>query len=116
MIRNFDGTDLVTSGARTFLHEKEELAASVVYALRQIRTEDFLNQAKGTPWFDGMLGKTDPALLEILIKQSVLQSPRVAQITAFSLDVNRRTRTYAVSLTVTNASGLAATVIHTSSE
>lgn len=116
MIRNFDGTGLVTSGANVFLSGQEELAASVVYVLRQILTEDFLDQSKGTPWFDGMLGKTDPELLEILIKQSVLQSQRVTQITNFSLDVDRRTRTYAVSLTVTNASGTVATVTHTSQE
>lgn len=116
MIRNFDGNSLVTSGPNVFLTGKEELAASVVCVLRQIVTEDFLNQAKGTPWFGGMLGKTNPELLEILFKQAVLQSTQVTQITDFSIDVDRKTREYAVSLTVTNASGTTATVTYTSSE
>lgn len=116
MIRTFDGTDLVTSGPGIFLSEKEELAAGVVYLLRQILTEDFLNQSKGTPWFDGLLGKTDPAMVEILLKQSVLQSAKVTQITDFTLDVDKATRTYSVAMTVTNESGIVATVTYTTSE
>lgn len=116
MIRNFDGTDLVTSGSSVFLSDEEELAASVVYLLRQILTEDFLSQTKGTPWFDGLLGKTDPALVEILLKQSVLQSANVTQITDFSLVRDRTTRTYTVNMTITNATGTVATVTYTTSE
>jgi hypothetical protein len=114
MIRNFDGTDLVTSGASTFLSDKEELAAGVVYILRQLLTEDFLNQTKGTPWFDGILGKSDAAMIEILLKQSVLQSANVTQITEFSITQDRSTRTYDVSMTVTNQTGTVATVTYTS--
>jgi hypothetical protein len=116
MIRNFNGTDLVTSGSSMFLSGEKELAASVVYVLRQIKTEDFLDQSKGTPWFDGMLGKTNPAVLEILLKQAILQSTDVTQITDFSIDVDRKTRTYTVSLSVTNAAATTATVTYTSSE
>ena len=116
MIRNFDGTDLVTRGPSVFLSDKEELAAGVVYLLRQILTEDFLDQSKGTPWFDGLLGKTDPAIVEILLKQAVLQSTHVTQITHFSLDVDRHARTYNVAMTVTNKTGTVATVTYTTSE
>ena len=116
MIRNFNGTELVTSGSTVFLTDEEELAASVVYLLRQILTEDFLDQSKGTPWFNGLLGKTSESLVEILLKQSVLQSASVTQITDFSLDVDRKTRTYSVSMSVTNATGTTATVTYTSSE
>lgn len=116
MIRNFNGTELVTSGPSMFLSGKEALAASVVYALRQVLTEDFLNQAKGTPWFDGMLGKANPAVVEVLMKQSVLQSTAVTQIENFSLVRDRPTRTFNVTMTVTDATDTVATVTYTNSE
>ncbi|WP_213881193.1 hypothetical protein [Pseudomonas sp. dw_358] len=113
MIRNFDGTDLVTSGANVFLSAEEELGAQVVYILRQLLTEDFLDQSKGTPWFNGILGKTDAGVIEILLKQAVLQCADVTDITDFDITQDRATRTYSVSMTITNQTGTTATVTYT---
>lgn len=104
--RGADGRhDLVTSGSDQLIGGRRAASLSVVYRLRMIRGEDFMNVSNGTPWFTDILGKVDQSSAETIIRQQILASPAVAGITDFDYNFDRHQHQITVSATILSVDG-----------
>lgn len=74
----------------------EKIAQSVGIRLRTFLGEWFLDLDHGVPYLGGVLGRQRPEMVEQLLRQQVLGVAGVRRITAFSLDIDPRTRRAAV--------------------
>ncbi len=91
MIRNFVNGDIVTSGEH-FAKGKEATRQGVIRRLRLFLGEYFLDATDGTPWFSGILGKTDQDFAEAALKRRIITTPGVIGISSFSLTIEQRER------------------------
>ena len=100
MIRHWDkeSGDLATGAG--FLTGKESTGASIYHRLRMFFGEFFLDVTDGTPWFQSILGKRAQDTAEFAIKQRIVTSPGVVQITRFFFDFDRNTRRITVDCSV----------------
>lgn len=91
MIRNFVNGDIVTSGEH-FAKGKEATRQGVIRRLRLFLGEYFLDATDGTPWFNGILGKTDQDFAEAALKRRIITTQGVIGISSFSLLIEQRER------------------------
>lgn len=92
----FAPQDIATSG-KQFLSDIEEVAQTVTTRLRLFLGEYFRDITDGTPWFEQVLGKGSSLEgKEAAIKNRIVRTGGVTQLTSFSTDFNINTRTYTV--------------------
>lgn len=112
MQRNFKNGDIVTNGSEQLIKGSRALALSVIYRLRMVKGEDFMNINNGTPWFDGILGHVDISDAESLIRQQILKTPSVAGLSSFTFDYDKPSRSYTVDATIIGRNGETAVVAY----
>lgn len=110
MIRNFVDGDIVTSG-KHFVAGKEATRQAIIRRLRLFAGEYFLSVAEGTPWFQGILGKTQQDMAEAALKRRIVSTPGVIGLTAFSLQMEPTERTIKVEATVIDINNEAVSVL-----
>jgi len=79
---------MATSGSRMFLTGAAEVAQNITTRLLWFYGEAFLELDGGTPWFQTILGKSRGPEREAALKRVVLETPGVAKLTSFRLDVS----------------------------
>lgn len=99
MIRSCVDGDIVTRGEH-FASGKEATRQGVIRRLRLFLGEYFLDATDGTPWFNGILGKTDQGMAEASLKQRIITAPGVVGLTAFSFVIDSRSRSITVEASV----------------
>lgn len=99
MIRNFVNGDIATSGEH-FAKGKEATQQGVIRRLRLFLGEYFLDATDGTPWFEGVLGKTRQDFAEATLKRRIITAPGVIGISSFSLTLEPAERRITVQASV----------------
>ena len=99
MIRHFEGGDIATNG-ESFATGKEATRQGVIRRLRLFLGEYFLDATTGTPWFQGILGKTAQGAAEASLKQRIITSPGVVGIVSFTFDTDPSERRITVNASV----------------
>ena len=112
IVRNFKNGDIITSGSDQLTSGSRAMYLAVIYRLRMVRGEDFLNVNNGTPWFDGILGHVSKEDAESLVRQQILLTPSVAGLSSFNFEYDRSTLSYTVDATVVGYDGDTAAVIY----
>lgn len=98
--------DYVLGGAAAFLVDSPEaVAQAVVTRLRLIRGEWFLDTTAGMPW-DQVLGKNTQGTADTAIRQCILGTQGVVEITEYSSSFDEDTRALTVVATITTIYGI----------
>ena len=86
--------DLDLSGGDLILTENEETIDQHVRAnLRSFKGEWFLNLDEGVPYYQDILKKNQsPVLIDAILKEAILNSYGVTELTAFEIKVDTETR------------------------
>lgn len=88
--------DITTSGQQ-FIDKTEEVAQTVKTRLQLFLGEYFRNILDGTPWFEQILGKGSSLEgKEAAIKNRIIRTDNVVQLTSFNTDFDINTRKYVV--------------------
>lgn len=91
---------IVTSGVQ-FLTGVEEIAQTIETRLALFLGEYFRDITDGTPWFEQILGKGSSLEgKEAAIKNRIIRTEGVVQLTSFNTDFDIPTRAYTVSASV----------------
>ncbi len=86
----------------------EAVAQAIMTRLRLWVGEWFINTADGTPWMQQILGKRAPSKNpDAAIKQRILGTPGVQEITAYSSSFDGNTRTVTITATIATIYGAA---------
>ena len=87
------------------VNSTECVAQAVVTRLALLRGEWFLDTSDGTPYSTDILGKADKITRDRAIRERVLGTPNVTEITSYfsTVDANRN---LSVNLTITTAFGI----------
>ncbi|VVE69231.1 bacteriophage protein [Pandoraea pnomenusa] len=97
--------DYVLGGAAAFLvNSPEAVAQAVSTRLRLIQGEWFLDKTAGMPWKQ-VLGKNTQATADSAIKQCVLGTQGVVEITDYSSEFDADSRALAVTATINTIYG-----------
>lgn len=112
MQRNFRNGDIVTNGSNQLVTGSRALALAVIYRLRMVKGEDFMNVDNGTPWFDGILGHFNKGDAEALVRQQILLTPSVAGLSSFDFEYDRLNRKYSLNATVIGTDGASSLVAY----
>ncbi|MDM8357467.1 hypothetical protein [Pandoraea communis] len=97
--------DYVLGGAAAFLvNSPETVAQAVATRLRLIRGEWFLDTTAGMPW-DQVLGKNTQATADSAIRECILGTQGVVEITAYESSLDPDTRAMTVTATITTIYG-----------
>ena len=97
--------DITTSG-RQFTSGVEEVAQTVKTRLQLFLGEYFRNIKDGTPWFEQVLGKGSSLEgKEAALKNRIIQTEGVTQLTRFKTDFDITTRKYTVSVGISTEFG-----------
>lgn len=101
--------DYVIGGTGVFLvNSPEAVAQAVSTRLRLWLGEWFINTTDGTPWLTEILGKRqDGRNPDAAIKQRILGTQGVKEITAYSSSYDGATRSLSVSATLNTIYGVA---------
>lgn len=97
--------DYVLGGAAAFLvNSPEAVAQAVCTRLRLIQGEWFLDKTAGMPWKQ-VLGKNTQATADSAIKQCILGTQGVVEISDYSSEFDADTRALAVTATINTIYG-----------
>lgn len=89
---------IVTSGQH-FISGIEEIAQTIRTRLELHLGEYFRDVTEGTPWFQTILGKEGSLYAkEAALRNRIIRTPGVVQITYFNADYNPTTRAYTVTV------------------
>jgi hypothetical protein len=103
------GGDLTfdTTGNLVFVDGDEEIAQMLQVNLKFFRGEWELDPDAGTPYYPRILGAKplNLALIESIMRESILTSPGVEEITKFELDYTEATRRLSLDFAVRAQSG-----------
>ena len=86
--------DLVLEGnSLVLVTGADEVRQRVEQRLRMIRSEWFLDVTAGLPWFSDIFAKGQTrGVIEALIKNEIVRTPGVRELTAFELTIDKFTR------------------------
>ena len=79
-----------------YINSAQGVGQKVVTRLKLIQGEWFLDKTAGAPWFTEILGYTNPTNRDLVIKNVILTTDNVNEITSYSSNVNATTREYTV--------------------
>ncbi len=101
-----DGDYSFGNGNTNFLQDTPEtVQQAVITRLRLWAAEWFLDTTEGTPWQAGVLGKNSKTTADAVIRERVLGTQGVTEITDFSSSIDPDLRTYTVALTISTIYG-----------
>lgn len=103
-VRDWGAGDIKTSGVQ-FAEGRRAVGIGVFYRLRLFLGEYFLDVSQGTPWFQGILGKTPQGVAETNLKRRIFSARDVAGITRFRFSTDRNARKLSVSASVITTAG-----------
>lgn len=83
----------------------EAVAQAVMTRLRLLRGEWFLDTTEGMPWATDVLGKYTAGKYDAAIRQRILGTQGVTELTSYSSSVDTTTRTLSVSATINTLYG-----------
>lgn len=83
----------------------EAVAQSVVTRLKLWEGEWFLDIAEGTPYIGGVLGKYTRDDIDAIVKERILNTEGVIEITEYSSSFNPDLRKFSVSVTISTIYG-----------
>ena len=99
-----DGDYVLGATAAFLVNTPEAVAQAVATRLRLIRGEWFLDTTAGMPW-DQVLGKHTQGTADSAIRQCILGTQGVAEITEYASTLDPNTRAMTVSATITTIYG-----------
>ncbi|WP_175984549.1 hypothetical protein [Burkholderia stabilis] len=103
-----DGDYVFGGGDADFLvNTPETVAQAVLTRLRLLRGEWFLDTTVGMPWATDVLGKYTNGTYDAAIRQCILGTQGVTEITSYSSSVDPETRALTVSATINTIYGTA---------
>lgn len=89
-----------------FADELAGTAQRLKIRLKFFLTEWFLNRTSGVPYYESVLQKApDLQYVENILKTTILETPRVIQLTSFSLDYDNTIRRLIVNFSVLTDDG-----------
>lgn len=100
-----DGDWTFGRGRASYAATGESVAQRVRTRLQSFRGDWFLDLDHGLPWFEHMAKPANLDLLEADLKRCILETPGVATLTAFSMNLDRDPRKCTVSATITDVYG-----------
>ena len=83
----------------------ETVAQAVVTRLRLWLAEWFLDTTDGTAYQQGVLGKNSKANADVVMRERILRTTGVEELTSFNSTLDPDLRTYAVSATIETVYG-----------
>jgi len=97
--------DIITNGHQ-FISGIDEVKQTVGTRMRLFVGEYFRDVNEGTPWFQTILGKSGTLTAKnAAIKNRILNTPNVIQLTSFTATLNPDNRTYYVSVGILTTYG-----------
>jgi len=97
--------DITTSGVQ-FITGTDEIAQTIKTRLRLYLGEYFRDITDGTPWFQSILGKgTSLNNKEALLRNRIIQTDGVHEITKFETEFDNDSRTYSITVNVLTDDG-----------
>ncbi|KVP84559.1 hypothetical protein WJ95_20585 [Burkholderia ubonensis] len=101
-----DGDYVFGGGDADFLvNTPETVAQAVLTRLRLLRGEWFLDTTAGMPWATDVLGKYTSGTYDAAIRQCILGTQGVTEITNYSSSVEPETRKLSVTATINTIYG-----------
>lgn len=88
-----------------YRNSPDGVAQAVQTRLALLRGEWFLDKTEGMPWNTEVLGKYTAATYDSAIRQRILGTPGVTELTAYSSSVNAETRALTVTATISTIYG-----------
>lgn len=82
--------------ANFYINSPFGVGQKVVTRLKLIAGEWFLDQSVGTPWFTEIFGYANPTIRDLVVKNVILTTDHVNEITSYSSSVNSATREYLI--------------------
>lgn len=101
------GDLVIRRGNPVILDGPERVAQAVGIRLRTFAGEWFLDTGHGVPYFERVLGKRRPELVEAVLRAQILGVAGVKRIAAFSIYFDAGSRTARVNFTVETVEGAA---------
>lgn len=96
-----NGDYVFGSGQEDFYKDSPDGVAQIVQTrLLLFRGEWFLDSQEGTPYLQGVIGKSDEQVRDDIIKQRVLNTEGVLRIVSYESNLDRENRKLSVSLTI----------------
>ena len=103
-----DGDYTFGRGDNTFLINSPETVAQAVKTRFLLwRGQWFLDTSAGTPYIQSVLGKQNPDVYNLAIRQHILQTQGVSSIISFDTSVNSTTRRVTFTATIDTIYGTA---------
>lgn len=100
-----DGDWTFGRGRHSYAGTRESVAQRVKTRLQSFQGDWFLDLEHGLPWFERMAKPANLELLEADLKRCILETPGVATLTSFSIDLDHDTRNCTVAATITDIYG-----------
>ncbi|MCA8480251.1 hypothetical protein LGN35_20110 [Burkholderia multivorans] len=101
-----DGDYSFGGGTADFLvNTPETVAQAVLTRLRLLRGEWFVDTTAGMPWATDVLGKYTSGKYDAAIRQCILGTQGVNELTSYSSSVDPETRTLTVTATINTIYG-----------
>ncbi|CAN0620561.1 conserved protein of unknown function [Burkholderia multivorans] len=101
-----DGDYVLGGGANDFLvNTPETVAQAVLTRLRLLRGEWFLDTTAGMPWSTEVLGKGTSSTYDAAIRECILGTTGVTEITSYSSTRDPDTRALSVTVTINTIYG-----------
>jgi hypothetical protein len=96
----------VTNGDLVLVSNADAIQQHLIQRLKLFRGEWFLDLDAGVPYFQDILVKNpNPALVDGVLKDAILGSPGVLELTSFSMIYDTTARTLTVTFTVETING-----------
>jgi hypothetical protein len=84
---------LDSSGSLVMATDNEAIGQHVKQRLLFYRGEWFLDTLAGTPWFQNVFVRPhNQMVIESVIKREILDTPGIAELTSFQINIDERTR------------------------
>jgi len=101
-----DGDYTFGQGDNTFLINSPEAVAQAVKTRFNLwRGQWFLDTTAGTPYIQSVLGKQNPDVYNLAIRQHILQTQGVSSIISFDTSINSTTRRVTFTATINTIFG-----------
>lgn len=91
--------------ANFYVNSPLGVGQQVVTRLLLIQGEWFLDNTQVTPWFTEIFGYSNPSVRDLIVKNVILTTDNVQQITSYSSAVNNTTRQFSVNADILTAFG-----------
>lgn len=91
--------------ANFYINSADGVGQEVVTRLKLIQGEWYLDTSQGVPWLTQILGYSQQAVRDLLIKNTILTTPNVNTLDYFNSVTNKTIRTYNVTANINTVYG-----------